>query len=211
MLDAGVYEDQLVSLGIEGEVFVFQSFAVETDQAPRLAEAGGELVHYAAFDSAVVMLGALADLGEFELVDAVGEEFVQGEGEGALEGCRRAEAGTEGDISRKYGVESFYLTAALDGLAADTEDVSGPLLLGSILLVEPELGLGVIVEAVGAYLAGAVEFDLGNYAFVDGAGEYIAAVIIRVLAYEVDSACRGELGAALSEEGDELFVNLVLH
>ena len=157
------------------------------------------------------MLGALADLGEFELVDAVVEEFVQSEGEGALEGCRRAEAGAEGDISRKYGVEALYLTAALDRLAADAEDVAGPLLLGCILLVEPELGLGVVVEAVGAYLAGAVEFDLGNYAFVDGAGEYVAAVIVGVFAYEVDTACGGELGAAFSEEGDELLVDLGFH
>ena len=58
---------------------------------------------------------------------------------------------------------------------------------------------------------GAVEFDLGDDAFVDGSGEHVSAVIVGVFAYEVDAPCGRELGAALSEEGNELFVDFVFH
>ena len=83
---AGIDENQLVSLGIEGEILVFESLAVQADQAALLAENGSELVHDAAFHAAVVMLGALADLGKLELVDIVAEELVDGKGERALKG-----------------------------------------------------------------------------------------------------------------------------
>ena len=87
MLYAGIHEHELVALGIEGEILVLKSFAVEADEAAFLSEDRGELIHDTALYSAVVVLRALADLGEFELVDTVAEEFVQRECEGAFEGC----------------------------------------------------------------------------------------------------------------------------
>ena len=63
-----------------------------------------------------------------------------------FQGCGGAEASTEGDVACEDGVESFHLAAALDGLAADAEDVAGPLLFRSIFLIEAEFRLGVVVE-----------------------------------------------------------------
>ncbi len=45
-----------------------------------LAENGCKLIHDAAFHATVVVLCALADLCKLELVDAVLEDFVEGEG-----------------------------------------------------------------------------------------------------------------------------------
>ena len=86
MLHAGIQQDEAVSFRIEWEVFILQSLAVQADEAALLAEAGSELVHNSALDSAVVVLGALAYTGELELVDAVAEEVVQRECKAALEG-----------------------------------------------------------------------------------------------------------------------------
>ena len=72
------------------------------------------------------MLRALADLGEFELVDPVLEEVVQGKGEAALEGRGGAQAGAQGHVAREDRIEAVHLPAALDGLAADAEDVTRP-------------------------------------------------------------------------------------
>ena len=89
MLYAGINKHQFISFRIKREIFVFQSFTVETDETAGLAEARCELIHDSAFDPAVIMLGALSDLRQFEFVDAVGKQLVDGKCKGAFKGCRR--------------------------------------------------------------------------------------------------------------------------
>ncbi len=158
-----------------------------------LAEHAGELVHDAAVHAAVVVLGALAYLGELEFVDGVAvEEVVECEGEARLQGCRRAEACAVGHIAGEGGVEAVHLAAALLNLAAHAEDVAGPGGLGSVLLAEAELAVSVVeIDADEAHFVGAVGLDFGHYHLVDGAGKYEAAVVVGVFANEVDAACRG--------------------
>ena len=85
------------------------------------------------------MLCGLADLGELELVDAVGVQFVDGKGEGALEGGRRGEAGTERYVAGEDRVEAGDFAAALGRLAANSEYVAGPGLLRFVLFLQAEL------------------------------------------------------------------------
>ena len=74
MLDHAVYEQEAVALrlGVEGEVLVFEALAVEADEVTCLTEDGGKLVHDTTLHPDIVVLGGLAYLGKFELVDAEG-------------------------------------------------------------------------------------------------------------------------------------------
>ena len=186
MLDAGVDEDKFVARRVEREILVLHRLAVQADQAALLPEDGGELVHDAALDTAVIMLRRLADLGEFEFVDAVLEKIIQGKGKRALEGCGRRKPGAEGNVSGKDGVESGHLAAPFDGLAANAEDVAGPCLVRFVFFVETEFDILVIVERIGFYLVCAV--DCSDDSLVDRAREDIAAVVVGMFADEVDAA-----------------------
>ena len=82
VLHARIQQNQLIALRVEREVGVFQRTAVQTDQVAFLAEHRGELVHDAAVHAAVVVLGRLADLRQFELVDTAVIEVIQRKGVG---------------------------------------------------------------------------------------------------------------------------------
>ena len=89
MFHLAVEQHQLVALGMEGEIGVLQRAAVEAHQAVLLAEHAGKLVHDTAVHAAVVMLGALTDLGQLKLVDlVVVKQVIQGKREARLEGSR---------------------------------------------------------------------------------------------------------------------------
>ena len=82
------------------------------------------------------MLCALTHLGQFEALDlVVAEEVVETESEAALEGCRRAHAGTEGHITGECGVEALDGYAESHHLTANAEDVASPSGLGALLVV----------------------------------------------------------------------------
>ena len=196
---------------MEREVLVFHRLAVQADEGPLLAEQGGELVHDAALDAAVVVLGHLADPGQFELVDAVAENLVQGKGVGALEGRAGTEAGAQGDISGKHGIEAFHLSAPLDHLAANAEDIAGPGLFGLVLLVQAELHELVLVQGEGLHLRGPIDLDGGHDAAVDGAGEDISPVVVRVFADEVDPAGGSVQIAFFAEENLEFLLDSFFH
>ena len=157
------------------------------------------------------MLCALAYLGELELVDAVAEEFVDGESEGALEGCRGRKAGAERDVTCEHGVEAFHLATPLEGLAAHSEDISCPGLDGGILLFETEFHKLVIVKGIGTDFLLSVEPYLCEDSAVDGAGEHIAAVVVGVFADEVDAAGRCEEAAVSAVKCPEFFLDLGFH
>ena len=146
MLHAGIHQNETVAFRIEWEVLVFQSLAVETDKTSALSEDRCELIHYAAFDTAVVMFGGLSDLGKGEFVDAVVEQVVECESESALKGSRRRKTGTQRNVTCEHRVEAFYLSATLGSLAADSENVGSPGLLRLVLFIETEFDEFVIVQ-----------------------------------------------------------------
>ena len=89
MLHAGVNEHESVVRRVEGEIPVLHRAAVEAHQVPLAAEHRRKLIHDATVHAAIVVLGALADAGEFELVDGIIiEEVVESESEAAFEGGR---------------------------------------------------------------------------------------------------------------------------
>ena len=211
VLHAGIDEHQLVSFGIEREILVLQSLAVEADEAALLAEAGGELVHDAAVDTAVVVLRHLAYLCKFELVYTVLVDVLDGKCKCALKSRRRRQSGSEGNVSRKHGVESGHLAALLDGLAADSEDVAGPGLGRLVLLIEAELHLFVIVKGESSHPVGPVDFDFRYDAAVDGSGEDISSVVVGVLTDKVDTAGGSVLDTAFTEKVFEFLVDSGSH
>ena len=89
MLHAGVNEHEAVVLRAEWEIPVLHRAAVEAHQVTLAAEHRRKLIHDATVHAAIVVLGALADAGEFELVDGIIiEEVVESESEAAFEGGR---------------------------------------------------------------------------------------------------------------------------
>ena len=154
-----------------------------------LAEYRGELVHDAAFDAAVIVLGRLTDAGEFEFVYfVVVEEVVERECKYAFERSRRRKACAKRYIAREDGVKPFDCASAFDDLTAHTEYIAGPLLFGGVFFVEAEFDIIVDIDRKYPDLVSAVGLDLGHDAFVDSSGENKSAVVVGVLAYEVDSA-----------------------
>ncbi len=71
VLNHRVDKHQLVAVDAEGEVFKLERAAVETYQTVLLAEYRCKLVHNAAVHTAIVVLGRLADFGQFKLLDSV--------------------------------------------------------------------------------------------------------------------------------------------
>ena len=157
------------------------------------------------------MFGALADLCKLELVDAIPENVVQGKSVGALEGRAGTQAGAEGDVAREHGVESLHLAAALDRFAAHAENVARPLLFGLVRLFETEFHVLVIIKGIRPDLLGAVHLDLGHDPAVDGTREHIAAVIVGMLADEVDAAGGSIKVSSFPEQGLELFLDSFFH
>ena len=211
VLDAGINQHQLVPLRIEGEVFVLQRLAVETDQATGLAEQGGELVHDATLDPAVVVFRGLADLGQLELVDTVVEQVVQGKSESAFQGCRRGEAGAQRDVTRENRAETMHLATALDHLPAHPEQIAGPALVGLVFLVQAKFAILVMMHRICLDLLRSVHHDFRHNTLIDGSREHIATIVVRVLANQIHASGRCENGTVLSEQGPEFFLDFFFH
>ena len=171
MLHARIEQDEFVTLGVEREIGILQRAAVQADQVALLAENRSELIHDAAVHAAIVVLGGLADLSQFEFVDAQRIEVVQRKGVGRLQRCRRRHAGTQGHVAREYRIETADLTAPLLNLAAYAEDIASPALGGFIGFVQPELRAFTQVERIGPHLVRAVEFDGRHDSFVNRPGK----------------------------------------
>ena len=89
VLHAGVEQNELVALGVEGEVFEFTRAAVEAHQLAFLTEHRSELVHDTAVHTAVVVLRSLAGEHHVPLRNlVVTEEVVQTASEAALHSSR---------------------------------------------------------------------------------------------------------------------------
>ena len=197
---ARVDQNEAVVFWSEGIVFEFHRTAVEAHEVVFLAHDGSELVHDAAVHAAVVVFCRLTDFGKFELVDLiVVEEVVERECEAGFEGSRRAEASAEGHIACENGVETFNLAAALEDFAANTEDVAGPRSFGSVGFIETEFCVIVDIDRIDAYFVSSVRTDFGCDYFVDGAGEYEAAVVVSMFADEIDASGRCVDAAMASE------------
>ncbi len=206
-----VNKHQGMALGVERIVFIFHRAAVEAHQMVFFAEHAGKLVHYSAVHAAVVVLGALADTGKLELVDAVAvEHIVDSESKAGFECGRRAEAGAKRHVAGKHGVEALNLAAALKHLAAHAEYIARPRLRRCVALGEAKLGVIIYIYRKDTNFLAAVGADLGHYHLVDSAGEHEAAVIVGMLAYEVDTSGRGIHSAVTSEASLESFVYFFL-
>ena len=188
VLHARIEQHQTVSLRVEGKVLILERAAVETNQIAPLAEDRGELVHDAAVDAAVVVLGRLADFRQFELVDAALPQLVEGKGIGRFERRRRRHARTQRHVARKDRIEAADAAAALLHLTADAEDVARPRLCGLVRLAQTELRGLVHVERPGPHALRAVGTDGCHDTLVHRSGEDEATVVVRMFADEVDAS-----------------------
>ena len=88
VLYATVDENELISFGIPGEVFVLTATAVKTKQSTLLAKNADGLVHDTAVHTNILVFCALTNLSEFHLLNlVVAEQIVQSESISALESC----------------------------------------------------------------------------------------------------------------------------
>ena len=211
VLHARIEQDEFVTLGVEREIGILQRTAVQTDQVALLAENRSELIHDAAVHAAIVMLGGLADLRQFEFVDAQRIEVVQRKGIGRLQRCRRRHAGTQRHVAREYRIETADLTAPLLNLAAYAEDIASPALGGFIGFVQPELRAFTQVERIGPHLVRAVEFDGRHDSFVNRPRENEAPVVIGMFPDQVDTPRRGEQDSPGAVNLLELFADFFFH
>ena len=86
MLYTAVDQNQTIALRMPGEILVFATAAIQTDQAAVTTEYRGKLVHDTALHTTIVVLGCLTDLGQFIFLDTQIEHVVQGKGISALQG-----------------------------------------------------------------------------------------------------------------------------
>ncbi len=158
------------------------------------------------------MLGALPYLCQLELVDGVAvEHIVEGKGEAAFQGGRRAEAGAEGNIAGKDGVEAFHGASALDYLSANAEDVACPPLLRSVFFTETELYVLVDVDREDTAFLHSVGAYFGHNYLIDGTREHEATIIVGVFADKVDTTCRGVERSFATEAFGKHFPDFLLH
>lgn len=191
VLYAAVDEDELVALGVPGEILIFAAAAVETEEAALLTENGDGLVHDTAVAADVLVLGALTYAGKFHLLNLVfAPKIVESERIGAFESCRRAHTSAEGYITSKSGVEAFNGYTESHHFTANTVDVACPAGLGTLLVVERELYAVLEVDGVCVNNTGAVGLDFCNHTLLDSAGEYETVIIVGVLTNEVDATGR---------------------
>ena len=158
------------------------------------------------------MLRGLSDLGELKFVDLVAiEEVVEGECETRLKSCGRAEARSERHVAREDSVKALYVASALLDFAAYTEDVACPRFFRGIFLLEAELHIFVDIDGEDSDFLKPVGTDHGHDDLVDSTREYEPAVVVGVLADEVDSSC-GSIDVAFSAETvGEDFLKIFLH
>lgn len=158
------------------------------------------------------MLGRLADARKLKFVDGVAvEEIVESESEAAFKGGRGAEACAERHIAGENGVETLDFAATFDYLAADAEDISCPLLGGSVLFLQSEFSVFIDVDRENAHLLGTVGGDFRHDDFVDGSGKHESAVIVGVFADEIDTSCRRVDDSVFAESFLEDRVDFLLH
>ena len=211
MLHAGIDEHQLVAHGVEGEILVFSGFAVEADEGTFLTEDGGKLVHDAALHTAVIVLRALANLSQLELLYSVAVDLIDGIGKYAFQGCRGAEAGAQRNVTGKHGIESLHLAAPLEGFPAHAKHVAGPGLFGFVLFLEAELHHFVKINGIDFYFVRSIGLDSRHDAKINGAGEHIAAIVVRMLTNQVDAPAGHIKGSFLTKKALEFFLDLCFH
>ena len=85
MLYAGISQHDLIPYRVKRIVFVLQSFTIQPYELSLAAEARCELLHYTAFDSAIIVFGILAYAGKFEQVESIFKKIVQPECEAAFQ------------------------------------------------------------------------------------------------------------------------------
>ena len=135
----------------------------------------------------------------------MGEQFVEGEGEAAFQCRRGAHAGAQGYVAAIDGIEALDLHAGGHQLAHYAVDVAEVHGLGPLRVVDAEGTGHVHVDGIEVDGRGVVWTYGGRDAHVDGAGEDEAAVIVGVLADEVDAAGGGkELAVAAETRGKGL-------
>src|SRR5215203_2286926 len=184
--DAGVADDQgqVGCRKIQRDALCFERTAVDEQGCAGLAEQGGILVHYAGADPHVVVLGPLADDSEVGASYPEPEERVEGERRGRLDGGRRGETRAERHIPCQGGHELSYLVSCLPHRPRNPARVVSP---GRVLV----LYLTRLVEICGVE-AGFKPAFAGPYrdgdAAIDGAREDEAAIVVRVLPYQVHPA-----------------------
>ena len=182
--------------------------AVDEDEAAGLAKAGDALVEDAAGDADEVVLGVFADFDDGLAVGVLAGGAEEGEGGGELDGGAGGKAGARGEVALGEVVEAGGGGEAEVGQGGeDAEWVVGP--GGGVGLA---LGGGggerdgfARVAAVETALAVVAQGEGHGDAAVDGGAEDGAAVVVGVVADELDAA--GGAGDDLrgaAEDGLEL-------
>ena len=200
VLDNAVEQYEAIAVGLEGEVFELAATAVEAHEATSLAEDGGELVHDAAVDTAVVVLSGLSGKSHIPLVDlVVAKDVVQTAGEATLHSGAAGHAGTKGNVAGKGDVEALDGYTEFLHLEGDAVDVASPRSAGTSGVVQVEVHTVLQVDGIGHHgVFRAVGAHFGHDAFIDSTGEHETAVVVGVLANEVDTSGRSIYIAGLS-------------
>ena len=175
---------------------MLQRLAVEKHQTPLPSEAGGELIHYPAVDSAVVVLRRLADAGELEPVETVAHELVERKRETAFQSGRRRKTCPEGYIACKCGIETFNPSSPLEGFAAYAENISRPSLPRHVLFAEAELGGFAVVKGPDPDPVRPVQSYPRGDTLVYGSRKDISSVIVGMFTYQVDASRSGIEGSS---------------
>ena len=192
MLYARVQQHKFVSLGIERIVLKLTAAAIQAHQLSCLSEDACKLVHDTAVHATVVVLRSLSCQYDVPFAYLVlSEEVVQSAGEAALHSSRRRHTGSEGNITCKGNVVSFYGNTQFLHLLRDTVDISCPACTWPVGIAKLEVHAVLQVDGVshdGIFRSVGTHFC--HNATVNGAWENEATIIVRMLANQVDTSWR---------------------
>src|SRR5919112_2702435 len=199
--------------GVERDGRGFERAAVYQERVPLPPERGDELVHDAAHRPDVCVLGLLPRERERDAVDLRARDRGEREPRRDFERGRRGEPRPLGHVRDEHQVRATQARAPALQRARHALDVVQP---------EAAARLARAVEVEGEGLAAVERVDVDQAVFARGGGDERravyrhrqdeAAVVVRVLAYEVDAAGRAEAAArapvALGESAHESFKRL---
>ncbi len=190
VLEPGVEHLELGVLG-KGEGGEGLLPAIDADQFVCLAVGRNSLVEEAAGHAYELVLGPAAEPGELGLVEGVVAQLEEGQGGRQLDRGARAEARGEGEVGGQDELETLSGSQAFFPQGPKyAKRVIGPglLTLSFRKIVQAGLHHGVLEgfaeESYGGFIAGNGE---GAYYAVDGGPEHGSAVVVEVVAEELDT------------------------
>ena len=207
--DLNEHERIAVILKVELELLGLRLSLVLKVHVGKAAQAHGGLVHQTAGLAVIVVLGALAHLGERDgLNGGRAPERLHGAAVRGLDGGRAGKAAARGDGAGKGKVEAFGLNAkGCDFVGHAADEARGRALLGLLNIQRVEHDFKRRIALVGdANLVGVGCHGDAVNGDIERAGDNVAALVVGVVAADLGTAGRVHIEHLAVADGAKLLL-----